>query len=181
MNTSECRYPEAASGQPPLPAVPRQQWVGVGCQGRTASQGQSWGFAEVSGHRNCQAWASAWTWHCGQLAWHGWRRQGCCHTQGCRCRNRAGQAGAWAGSWLQPVWAALSFDDLAPLKLGRDELLPPSDQGLQGHLEKVGCSPPPHCSVKALDIPPNSFSQPSTPLLQVLQSAKEQIKWSLLK
>lgn len=83
--------------------------------------------------------ASAWTWHCGwKLAWHGvvWGDKAAATPRAAdaETRGQAGPAPIWAGCWPQPVWAALSILMAQPPLKQADELLPPSDSGLPGHV-----------------------------------------------
>lgn len=150
----------------PPPAVPHQQWGGVGAGGQTHCQpGPDPEFCRGVWAQKCQAWPQfrpgrgtvGGSWH--DRVWE-CRASGHAHHCGCRNQQRAGQVWAWAVSWLQPVWAALSPDGRAQLKSGRDELLPPSDPELQGHVRKVGCRPPSHCSMEVLDTLPHSLLLP---------------------
>lgn len=103
---------------PRLPAEPHQPWVGVGCGGHTASQGQTSSFAEVSELRECQAWAQS-------LPGRGtvgrslhdmvWERQSLPPHPPLQMQKPEGWAGlGLAGSWLQPVWTALPSGGPSP-------------------------------------------------------------------
>lgn len=106
--------------QESLPAVPHQQQLGSGvlrnyCQPKARALGFGGVWAqEVSGlgpplpGRGGSLHGMVWV----------WGRQGCCHTQGCRCWNqRAGWASSiWAGFAGYSEFDSFHLDGPAPLK-----------------------------------------------------------------
>lgn len=86
--------------------------------------------------------------------WAGARRarpggeRACCHSPGCSRGNcgQRGRLGPELGAGCS-LFGLFCFAGLAPLKPITDELLPPSDGALQGHLEKAGLWTPPLTTV----------------------------------